>query len=162
MNRQKVIAGSLMLLLLIGGGCASQQSPVEDENIEQNNEVEEPIIDEPAEPVVSTTPVVNVEISTSTKIMTPSIKTFSITAKNWEFTPNTITVKKGDTVKLSIASVDVTHGFKLPEFNVSADLVPGKTTNLEFVASKAGTFTYFCNVFCGEGHRDMKGTLIVE
>jgi cytochrome c oxidase subunit 2 len=27
--------------------------------------------------------------------------------------------------------------------------------------NKAGTFTFACDVFCGEGHDDMSGTVVV-
>jgi cytochrome c oxidase subunit 2 len=27
---------------------------------------------------------------------------------------------------------------------------------------KAGSFTFFCDIFCGDGHEDMEGTLVVE
>ena len=92
----------------------------------------------------------------------PQVKEFSLTAKQWEFSPSTITVKKGDHVKLTIKSMDVTHGFNLPDFNVNANLEPNKETVVEFTADKSGTFTFFCSVFCGSGHSSMKGTLVVE
>jgi cytochrome c oxidase subunit 2 len=92
----------------------------------------------------------------------PEIKSFSLTAKKWEFSPSSITVNKGDTVKLSIKSIDVTHGFSLPDFNVNATLKPNETTEVTFIADKTGTFSFFCSVFCGAGHTDMNGTLIVK
>ena len=89
------------------------------------------------------------------------LKEFDMMASNWQFDPSTITVDKGDTVRLRITSTDVKHGFALPDFNVSKDLNPGETVTVEFVADKAGEFTFFCNVFCGEGHSGMKGKLVV-
>ena len=85
-----------------------------------------------------------------------------MTAKKWEFEPGIVTVKEGDRVKLNIKSVDVTHGFSLPDFGVSENLAPGKTVAVEFTADKKGTFTFFGSVYCGSGHRDLKGTLVVE
>lgn len=64
-------------------------------------------------------------------------------------------------VRLSIASVDVRHGFKLPTFGVDATLEPNQTTVVEFVADKVGTFSFFCSVFCGDGHGAMNGSLTV-
>src|SRR3989344_1335678 len=92
---------------------------------------------------------------------TSSVQEFRITAQSWEFTPSTITVKKGIPVKLTIESIDVQHGFALPDFGVSKQLNPGEKTVVEFTPGKSGEFSFFCNVFCGEGHRDMKGTLVV-
>lgn len=90
------------------------------------------------------------------------MKTFAITARNWVFEPSTITVKKGDLVRLQIKSVDVDHGFALTAFNINRQLKPGKTETIEFTADKAGSFSFFCSVFCGSGHGGMRGTLIVE
>ena len=63
---------------------------------------------------------------------------------------------------LNIKSIDVTHGFSLPDFSINSRLNPGQTTTVEFTADKTGTFTFFCSVQCGEGHSNMKGTLIVN
>jgi cytochrome c oxidase subunit 2 len=65
-------------------------------------------------------------------------------------------------VKLSIKSTDVSHGFSLPEFGVAETLSPNSTVNVQFTASKTGTFSFFCTVFCGAGHGGMNGKLIVE
>ena len=69
-----------------------------------------------------------------------------VVAKKWEFTPSTIIVKKGDLVRLSIESIDVEHGFAIPEFGVSQSLSPDKTEIVEFTADKVGTFEYYCSV----------------
>lgn len=93
----------------------------------------------------------------------PELVEIDLTAKRWEFEPNTITVKEGDRVKLNIRSLDVDHGISIPQFNVNnKNLKPGATTVVEFTADKKGTFSFSCNVFCGSGHEGMKGTLIVE
>lgn len=90
------------------------------------------------------------------------IQEINITAKQFEFVPSEITVSEGSTVRLSIESVDVDHGFALTAFGVSENLQAGETTTVEFVADKTGTYSFFCNVFCGQGHGSMRGTLIVE
>jgi cytochrome c oxidase subunit II len=94
--------------------------------------------------------------------MMGDLRTFTMTAKQWEFEPSEITVQKGDTVRLTISSVDVAHGFALADFGISEFLAPGKTSTVEFVADKVGRFSFFCNVSCGRGHREMNGLLIVE
>ncbi len=92
----------------------------------------------------------------------PETKTFNLTAKQFAFEPSTITVNRGDVVKLLITSADTVHGFSLPEFNLSLNIESGKTVVAEFVADKSGTFTFSCSVFCGAGHGAMRGTLIVK
>jgi cytochrome c oxidase subunit 2 len=90
------------------------------------------------------------------------VKEFIITARQWEFEPSTITVNKGDTVRLIITSTDVTHGIIIPQFGVNLVLDPGQTETVEFVADKIGKHPFYCNVYCGAGHSQMKGVLIVK
>ncbi|MCR4277181.1 MAG: cupredoxin domain-containing protein [Candidatus Roizmanbacteria bacterium] len=108
-------------------------------------------------------PVMKQELTTETTTTAMnSVKEFTVTAKSWAFNPEVITVKQGDKVKLKIKSIDVTHGFALPDFDVKIDLVPNKEETVEFTADKKGEFTFFCSVMCGEGHTGMKGKLVVE
>ena len=90
------------------------------------------------------------------------VKDFTIQAKRFEFTPSKITVNKGDKVRITVTSVDVAHGFSLPDFGIDERLEPNKPVVIEFVADKTGTFTFKCNVPCGSGHKTMAGTLIVK
>src|SRR5215471_9524029 len=87
--------------------------------------------------------------------------TVRVTAKKFEYSPARITVKKGQQVSLELVSEDVHHGFNLPDFKVRADLKPGAITRVTFTPDKSGTFTFACDVFCGSGHEDMSGTLVV-
>lgn len=85
-----------------------------------------------------------------------------VTAKKYAFIPATITVKRGERVQLIITALDREHGFKLAAFHINQKLAKGMPTTVEFTADKAGTFPFECSVFCGLGHRHMKGKLIVE
>jgi cytochrome c oxidase subunit 2 len=85
-----------------------------------------------------------------------------ITAKRFEFVPSTITLKKGETVKLVVTSEDVTHGLFIRPLKIDTDLTPGKTEELSVTPQTAGTFTAICHHFCGAGHGNMKLTVVVE
>jgi len=102
----------------------------------------------------------SVQIEAST--LTTDVVEIDMIARQWEYTPSTITVSEGDKVKLNIEDVDVTHGFAIFEFGVNERLTPGKTTTIEFTADKAGEYTFLCTVPCGSGHGGMRGKLIVE
>ncbi len=93
---------------------------------------------------------------------TPAVHEIQMTAKKYSFSPNPITVKKGERVRLIITATDRDHGFKLEAFNIEQKLKKGVPTTVEFTADKAGTFPFKCSVHCGIGHGGMKGTLIVE
>jgi cytochrome c oxidase subunit 2 len=81
----------------------------------------------------------------------------------WTFEPDNIHIKPGDKVILHIFNEDsYDHGFAVEAFGVNRRLFPGRETTVEFVASKLGTFTFYCSVPCGEGHYDQTGLFIVE
>jgi cytochrome c oxidase subunit 2 len=65
-----------------------------------------------------------------------------VTAKRYEFSPNPITVKKGEHIKLVISAIDHDHGFKLDAFKINQELKKGKATTIEFTADQAGTFPF--------------------
>jgi len=96
------------------------------------------------------------------KAPTEVIKEFTMTAKRWEFIPEKITVNKGDTVKITVTSIDVAHGFSLGDFGIDKRLEPNIPVTVEFVADKAGTFGFMCNIPCGSGHSSMDGKLVVK
>ena len=85
-----------------------------------------------------------------------------ISAKKFEYHPNKITAKLGQPLVLVLTSLDRIHGFKMPDFGLRTDIVPGQETRVTLTPDKAGSFTFFCDVFCGDGHEDMGGTLEVE
>jgi cytochrome c oxidase subunit II len=84
-----------------------------------------------------------------------------ISASTFEFTPSHVTVKKGVPVVLELTSKDRHHGFKLAQFQVQVDIKPGAVEHVRLVPNKTGTFTFFCDVFCGDGHEDMSGIIEV-
>lgn len=89
-------------------------------------------------------------------------QTFQVTASKFKFTPSRVEVALGARVRLTMSSEDVDHGFSLPDFNVEAEIPSGgETVTIEFIADKVGVFPFECSTFCGEGHFDMKGELVV-
>ena len=91
----------------------------------------------------------------------PPPRVIDVVAKKFEFVPAEIQVKRGEPVTLRFTAPEVPMGFNLADFNLRADIVPGKVTTLQLTADKAGSFTFLCDVFCGSGHEDMSGTLVV-
>jgi cytochrome c oxidase subunit 2 len=86
----------------------------------------------------------------------------AMTAKQYEFNPSLITVRKGEKVRLIITATDRDHGFKLDAFRIDQVLKKGDPTTIEFTADKVGTFEFKCSVYCGRGHGKMKGKVVVE
>lgn len=85
-----------------------------------------------------------------------------ITAKKFEYDPHEIILKKGVPVTIELTSLDRVHGFNLPDFKTRVDVIPGMVTRVRLVPDKAGTFAFFCDVFCGDGHEEMSGKIVVK
>jgi cytochrome c oxidase subunit II len=91
----------------------------------------------------------------------PNERVIKIVAKKFVFVPAEIRVRRGETVLLQLSAPEVPMGFNLADFSLRADVMPGKVTTLRFTPAKTGSFTFLCDVFCGSGHEEMNGTLIV-
>ena len=91
----------------------------------------------------------------------PKPRVVKIRAKRFVFTPREVRLKKGEPVIFELTTEDIFMGFSVPDFKVRSDIVPGKVMKLAFTPDKAGTFTFLCDVFCGDGHEGMSGTLVV-
>ena len=89
-----------------------------------------------------------------------------MTAIRSHFTPDTIRVKEGDTVRVHITNLeqayDATHGFAIEAYNINLSLEPGESNDVTFVADRAGTFPLYCTEFCSALHLEMAGYLVVE
>ncbi|MGH9359399.1 MAG: cupredoxin domain-containing protein [Terriglobia bacterium] len=92
----------------------------------------------------------------------PQTRVIKMTAKKFQFDPKVITVNQGDRVELTVTSLDTTHGIQIKGYGINRKLKKGVPTTIEFTANKAGTFPFRCSVWCGMGHRRMKGQLIVK
>ncbi len=88
-------------------------------------------------------------------------KTISITAQRFSFSPNEITVKKGEEVTLEITSKDVSHGLLIEDLGVRTEIKKGQSAEVKFTPETAGTFEGKCAHFCGKGHGSMTMTVHV-
>ena len=90
------------------------------------------------------------------------VKSFEVVAKRFTFEPATLEVQQGDRVRIVITSADGVHGIGIRKFKVNT-LVPrgGKPVTVEFTATEAGTFPIVCSEACGDGHAQMRGSLVV-
>jgi cytochrome c oxidase subunit 2 len=61
-------------------------------------------------------------------------------------------VPVGESVNISLESVDVVHGFYVPEFNFSRYAQPGVDNHFNIDATHLGTFRGQCTQFCGLYH----------
>ena len=82
-----------------------------------------------------------------------------ITVSKFSYSPNQITLKKGEPVVLVLHSTDVTHGLTIPDLGVNVtEIKKDKDTEVPLTPTKTGHFTGQCAHFCGTGH----GTMILQ
>ncbi|MFL5376582.1 MAG: cupredoxin domain-containing protein [Myxococcales bacterium] len=91
----------------------------------------------------------------------PRERVVHLTARRFTYSPETIEVEEGVPVVLELTSLDRDHGFTVPELGLRIDVEPGKTARVRFVPEKAGTFLFHCDIFCGTGHEEMAGQIVV-
>jgi len=92
----------------------------------------------------------------------PAERVISIRAYKFSYDPDELVVKLNEPVVLQFITSDVVMGFNAPDFGVRATIIPGQTARVRIVPNKVGTFTFHCDVFCGDGHEDMDGTIRVQ
>ena len=112
----------------------------------------------------------------------PHTRYISINARKYGYTPSRIVVNKGDTIVLSLSSLDVTHGFLLDGYPIELMTRKGvmfqrntwqqdsgnhrndwnRVSTVKFVTRTSGKFTFRCTETCGNLHPFMTGKLIVR
>jgi cytochrome c oxidase subunit 2 len=85
----------------------------------------------------------------------------SVTARRFSYNPSVIELELGVPVIIELTSLDRQHGFNIPDLGLRADVEPGKTVRVRIVPEKVGTFDFHCDVFCGSGHEEMAGRIVV-
>lgn len=92
--------------------------------------------------------------------------TVNMTLIRSHYTPDLIEVNQGDHVTWHITNLettqDATHGFAIPGYNINLSMESGETATVEFVANRAGTFSYYCTEFCSALHLEMAGYFLVK
>lgn len=78
-----------------------------------------------------------------------------ITAKQFSYSPDEITLKKGQPVVLVLKSADVAHGLNFRDLNLNIKVKAGGMTEMQFTPDKTGDFVGHCSVFCGSRHGSM-------
>ena len=92
----------------------------------------------------------------------PNRPEFTLTAKNFRYSPDRLEVIQDDLVKVTVRSEDVTYSLTIDEYRVSKRVPAGGTTTLEFRADLPGTFAFYSNLTNDSRHGSTKGQLVVR
>jgi cytochrome c oxidase subunit II len=90
-------------------------------------------------------------------------RVIEIVARRYAFEPATIEAVVGEPLRLMVVSADGPHGLEIKKFKVKQQIPRGTTpVAIEFTPTEAGRFPILCSEYCGDGHGDMKGALVVQ
>ncbi len=81
-------------------------------------------------------------------------------ARLWEWWP-ILELKKGQTYRLHLSSMDLQHGFSLQPVNINIQVHPNIDYVITITPTQTGTFSVVCNEYCGIGHHTMVGRIYV-
>jgi len=92
----------------------------------------------------------------------PNRREFTVTAKDYHFSPDRLEVSQDDLVKVTVRSEDVAYSVTIDEYRVSKRVPAGGATTLEFRADRPGTFAFYSNLTNDSRHGSTKGQLVVR
>jgi plastocyanin len=156
----QIFISLLVALVLIGGGYfwyTSTQTPEDANDININLDADMPM---------NTGTPTNSQNSNGTQIsvdgtVSTGTKEITVSSTGMAFNQKTLSVKKGDRVRVTFQNGGGTHDLRIDGYNVGTKVINGgQSETFEFVADKTGSFEYYCSV---GNHREMgmKGTLTV-
>lgn len=82
-------------------------------------------------------------------------------AQAWEWVPNRVEIPAGSHVTFKVTSVDVIHGFRVPDTDLNAMVIPGQITEVDVDFDEARDFTLLCHEYCGIGHHRMGADIVI-
>lgn len=83
-------------------------------------------------------------------------------SRKFAFEPARVEVTEGERIRLVVTSADGVHGLEIKKFRVNKRIPRGgDKVTIDFVASAPGEYPILCSEYCGEGHEEMRGTLVV-
>ena len=89
-------------------------------------------------------------------------RAIEVVVRRFAFEPAEIEATVGERLRLVMKSADGVHGLEIKQFKVSKSIPRGASgVTVEFTVTEEGRFPILCSEYCGDGHDDMRGTLVV-
>lgn len=83
-------------------------------------------------------------------------------AQMWRFDPSTVEIPAGSEVDIYLSSKDVVHGFHIMEKDVNLMAVHGSINYTTARFEEPGVYNIVCHEYCGAGHQNMRGKIVVK
>ncbi|MFH0818539.1 MAG: cupredoxin domain-containing protein [Patescibacteria group bacterium] len=143
---KKTILLLMIMVLFTGCGIAFKDDAANKIKDDVTNKVSDVVNDKIGEGIQQGTEAV---VDTAKSEITSELTAETITISSDKMDPESITVLKGREIKLKLKSGDdKTHGFYLPDFEITETVKADDTKSVSFTPNKEGTFSYSCNINC--------------
>lgn len=145
----------------VGSGVGGSEVEVEPKGpVTRETAPEDIIVPGKGEEGVSENVAVPEIVSSANPTSDASYRSFSISAEDGKFQPNTVIVEQGDVVNLNITAVDRDYDFTQPDYGFKESIPKGTSKRIQFGATASGKFTFFCSV-CGGPEEGPIGFIII-
>jgi len=84
-----------------------------------------------------------------------TLPTVEIHARRFAFSPDEVTLHKGQAVTLRLSSDDVPHSLVVPALGINLQVSKGHPAEITITPPSSGIFPGQCGRFCGSGHGSM-------
>ena len=78
------------------------------------------------------------------------------------FRPPTLTLRRGETVRVVLRSDDVEHCFALDAYRIEKRITPGRTTEFELTPDRVAVLEFYCCLESGPAAETERGQLVVS
>lgn len=83
-----------------------------------------------------------------------------LVGRDWKWEP-ILKLEKGKTYRIHLSSADFEHGLSIYPINMNFMAIPEYDYVLTMTPTESGTYYIICNEFCGIGHHQMLGKMII-
>lgn len=90
-------------------------------------------------------------------------RVIEITARRFAFEPSEVEATVGEKLQLVVRSADGVHGLEIKKLKIKKEIPRGgEPVTIDVTPTAEGAFPILCSEYCGNGHNDMSGMLIVR
>ncbi|MEK7508079.1 MAG: cupredoxin domain-containing protein [Patescibacteria group bacterium] len=99
-------------------------------------------------------------VSRASQTNNSSYRSFDIKIERDAFMPDTIIVYEGDTTNINVTAVDKDYDFTQPDYGFKVLIKKGETKKIQFGATAAGRFLFYCDS-CGGPDKGPRGYVVI-
>ncbi len=85
----------------------------------------------------------------------------AMVAQTFSFNPSEVRLPVDSEIEFYVTSKDVLHGFQIKSTNTNMEIIPGEVSYSSYTFKKPGEYWVICNEYCGIGHQNMLGKIVV-